>query len=129
MRSRPRRAPSPSVVSCSEWAKRELAGGVKVVSEWFPARERAFAIGLFNSGSTLGRSLRRRSWWASLRCGLAAAFLMTGAIGFAWLVLWVTTVRRRGTLRGRPASAGNAAPLARPAALTARCGRWSAAVC
>ena len=29
-------------------------GGVKAVSEWFPPKERAFAIGFFNSGSTLG---------------------------------------------------------------------------
>ncbi|MGC8794059.1 MAG: MFS transporter, partial [Bryobacteraceae bacterium] len=28
-------------------------GGVKAVSEWFPQRERAFAVGLFNSGSTV----------------------------------------------------------------------------
>ncbi|MGC9998570.1 MAG: MFS transporter [Bryobacteraceae bacterium] len=69
-------------------------GGVKVVSEWFPARERAFAIGLFNSGSTLGAVIAPPlvvgivALW-----GWQAAFLMTGAIGFAWLVLWVTTVR------------------------------------
>ncbi|MGD0579295.1 MAG: MFS transporter [Bryobacteraceae bacterium] len=69
-------------------------GGVKVVSEWFPARERAFAIGLFNSGSTLGAVIAPPlvvsivSLW-----GWQAAFLMTGAIGFAWLALWLATVR------------------------------------
>lgn len=68
-------------------------GGVKVVSEWFPIRERAFAIGLFNSGSTLGAVIAPPlvvgivALW-----GWQAAFLMTGAIGFVWLALWLTTV-------------------------------------
>ena len=35
-------------------------GGVKVVSEWFPPKERAFAIGFFNSGSTLGAVIADR---------------------------------------------------------------------
>jgi MFS family permease len=36
-------------------------GGVKAISEWFPARERAFAMGLFNSGSCLGAVVDRFS--------------------------------------------------------------------
>ena len=68
-------------------------GGVKVVSEWFPVRERAFAIGFFNSGSTLGAVIAPplvvalASHW-----GWQAAFVATGAIGFAWLALWLLTV-------------------------------------
>jgi ACS family hexuronate transporter-like MFS transporter len=31
-----------------------FSGGMKVVSEWFPARERAFAVGVFNAGSMIG---------------------------------------------------------------------------
>jgi len=69
-------------------------GGVKVVSEWFPVRERAFAIGLFNSGSTLGAVIAPPLVVAiAARWGWQAAFLMTGAVGFAWLVLWLATVR------------------------------------
>jgi MFS transporter, ACS family, hexuronate transporter len=32
---------------------------IKAVAEWFPKKERAFATGLFNSGSNIGRSLHR----------------------------------------------------------------------
>ncbi|MGO8700265.1 MAG: MFS transporter [Limisphaerales bacterium] len=36
---------------------------VKVISEWFPKRERAFASGLFNSGAAIGAVVARRHWW------------------------------------------------------------------
>jgi len=69
-------------------------GGVKVVSEWFPGRERAFAIGLFNSGSTLGAVIAPPLVVAiAARWGWQAAFVATGAVGFAWLALWLATVR------------------------------------
>ena len=31
-----------------------FSGGMKVVSQWFPVRERAFAVGIFNSGTMIG---------------------------------------------------------------------------
>ena len=68
-------------------------GGVKVISEWFPARERAFAIGFFNSGSTLGAVIAPPLVaWIALRWGWQAAFLLTGTIGFCWLVVWLATM-------------------------------------
>lgn len=64
-------------------------GGVKAVSEWFPARERAFAIGLFNSGSCLGAVVAPPLvTWIALTWGWRAAFLLTGALGFLWLIAW-----------------------------------------
>jgi ACS family hexuronate transporter-like MFS transporter len=70
-------------------------GAVKAVSEWFPARERAFAIGLFNSGSTVGATVAPPLVaWLALGYGWRNAFLITGALGFFWLVLWLVLYRR-----------------------------------
>jgi len=62
----------------------------KAVSEWFPRRERGWAVALFDSGSSVGAALatvivpflylRFGSW--------RPAFLITGALGFLWLILW-----------------------------------------
>ena len=69
-------------------------GGVKAVSEWFAPRERAFAIGFFNSGSTLGAVIAPPLVaWIALNWGWRAAFLLTGSLGFLWLVLWQATYR------------------------------------
>lgn len=70
-------------------------GGVKAVSEWFPARERAFAIGLFNSGSCLGAVVAPPLVsWIALTWSWRAAFLLTGALGFVWLAAWLALYRR-----------------------------------
>lgn len=69
-------------------------GGVKVVSEWFPPKDRAFAIGFFNGGSTLGAVIAPPLvTWIALRWGWRQAFILTGALGFVWLVLWLATYR------------------------------------
>jgi MFS transporter, ACS family, hexuronate transporter len=69
-------------------------GGVKVVSEWFPPKERAFAIGFFNSGSTLGAVFTPPLvTWIALRWGWRRAFVLTGALGFVWLAVWLATYR------------------------------------
>jgi ACS family hexuronate transporter-like MFS transporter len=67
-------------------------GGVKVVSEWFPPKERAFAIGFFNSGSTLGAVFAPPVVaWVALHWGWRQAFVLTGSLGFLWLLLWLGT--------------------------------------
>jgi ACS family hexuronate transporter-like MFS transporter len=62
---------------------------VKAVAEWFPKRERAFATGIFNSGTNVaamaGPPLIA---WIYSAYGWQEAFFWTGATGFAWLVLW-----------------------------------------
>jgi MFS transporter, ACS family, aldohexuronate transporter len=69
-------------------------GGVKVVSEWFPPRQRAFAIGFFNSGSTLGAVFTPPLvTWIALRWGWRQAFVLTAALGFVWLAVWLATYR------------------------------------
>src|ERR1700736_6502107 len=63
--------------------------GVKVVSEWFPAEERALAAGIFNTGSSVGAILAPPVVaWILLTWGWPAAFLSIGILGFIWLLIW-----------------------------------------
>ena len=60
---------------------------IKTVSEWFPKPERAFAIGIFNSGSNVGAIITPLLVpWIALTWGWRAAFLCTGALGLLWIV-------------------------------------------
>ncbi|HEX5791044.1 MAG TPA: MFS transporter [Luteolibacter sp.] len=62
---------------------------VKVISEWFPRRERALATGIFNSGSNVGAILAPLTVpWLTLHLGWQATFLILGAIGFLWIAVW-----------------------------------------
>lgn len=62
---------------------------IKTIAEWFPKRERAFATGLFNSGSNVGAIVAPAIVpWIALTIGWRWAFIITGALGFIWVVLW-----------------------------------------
>jgi MFS transporter, ACS family, hexuronate transporter len=62
---------------------------IKTVAEWFPKKERAFATGLFNAGSNVGAILAPLLVpWIALTWGWQEAFIMVGAIGFAWIIFW-----------------------------------------
>jgi ACS family hexuronate transporter-like MFS transporter len=64
-------------------------GGVKAVSEWFPMRERALAVGIFNAGTAIGGALAvPLVSWVALTLGWRFAFLVTGALGFVWVAAW-----------------------------------------
>lgn len=63
--------------------------GIKAVTEWFPAKERAFAIGVFNAGANIGAvvtplvvPLMVVAW------GWRMAFVITGVVSFVWLIAW-----------------------------------------
>ena len=63
---------------------------IKSVAEWFPKRERAFATGLFNSGTNVGALVAPLVVPPlAAAYGWRAAFLFTGAIGLLWLSLWL----------------------------------------
>ena len=63
---------------------------VKSVAEWFPKKDRAFATGLFNSGATVGAITAPIIVSAiTLSLGWRWAFIITGALGFIWVVLWL----------------------------------------
>lgn len=62
---------------------------VKVVAEWFPARERALASGIFNSGAAIGAVIAPPLVAALvLTIGWQAAFVVVGVLGYLWLAGW-----------------------------------------
>src|SRR5689334_13841540 len=64
---------------------------IKTVAEWFPQRERAFATGLFNAGTNIGALITPLTVpFITARLGWYWAFVITGLLGFGWLVLWWT---------------------------------------
>ena len=68
---------------------------IKTVAEWFPKKERAFATGLFNAGSNVGAIVAPLTVpWIAATWGWQMAFIVTGAVGFVWLVFWLPMYRR-----------------------------------
>lgn len=64
--------------------------GMKATAEWFPAKERGFAGGLFNIGASVGSMLAPPLvGFAILTYNWQAAFVFTGGLGFIWAVLWL----------------------------------------
>ena len=66
---------------------------IKTVAEWFPKKERALATGIFNSGSNLGAMISALfvPWclvYFGADAGWKLAFIITGAVGFLWLIFW-----------------------------------------
>jgi ACS family hexuronate transporter-like MFS transporter len=66
-------------------------GATKAVAEWFPKKERGWAVALFDSGSSIGAAIAPvmivgiymalgRRWWP--------AFIVTGSLGLLWLIFW-----------------------------------------
>src|ERR1044072_3278820 len=63
---------------------------IKTVAEWFPKKERALATGIFNSGTNIGALVTPLVVpWITLTWGWRWAFILTGAIGFLWLICWL----------------------------------------
>jgi ACS family hexuronate transporter-like MFS transporter len=62
---------------------------IKATAEYFPKKERSFATGIFNSGSNIGAVLAPLTVpWIARNYGWEQAFVLIGAIGFIWLLLW-----------------------------------------
>ncbi|MDE2340728.1 MAG: MFS transporter, partial [Alphaproteobacteria bacterium] len=68
---------------------------LKAVAEWFPQRERALAIGIFNAGTNIGAVITPLIVpGLVLHYGWPAAFYVTGGFGLVWLLLWWILYRR-----------------------------------
>ena len=62
---------------------------IKTVAEWFPQKERALAVGIFNAGANIGAVAAPAVVpWLALVAGWQMAFIATGALGFIWIVVW-----------------------------------------
>ena len=69
-------------------------GAIKAVAEWFPQRERALAAGIFNAGTNTGAILTPLLVpWIALKYGWQWAFVVTGALGLLWLLIWIPLYR------------------------------------
>lgn len=83
----------------------------KIVSEWFPSRERALAIGFYTMGATVGATIApylvipiavydypaNMPWVNSLfghGTGWRMAFLITGIAGLFWVIPWLLLYRK-----------------------------------
>ena len=82
----------------------------KAVSEWFPAKERALAIGFYTMGATIGatvapyiviplathaysETMPAVASWLGQGTGWRLAFILTGAMGLVWLIPWLWLYR------------------------------------
>jgi ACS family hexuronate transporter-like MFS transporter len=62
---------------------------IKATAEYFPKKERSFATGIFNSGTTIGAILAPLTVpWITAQYGWEFTFLVIGGIGFLWLFAW-----------------------------------------
>lgn len=62
---------------------------IKTTAEWFPKKERAFATGIFNSGTNVGAILAPLTVpFIAAKWGWQWAFIITGSFGFLWLIFW-----------------------------------------
>lgn len=69
-------------------------GAVKANAEWFPARERALAQGIFNAGASVGAIISAPLIAVIfLWLGWKGTFLLVGALGFVWLLPWLAIYR------------------------------------
>jgi ACS family hexuronate transporter-like MFS transporter len=65
---------------------------VRASSEWFPQKERAYAIGWVNSGTTIGVILTAPTLWLFMQAfgfGWRETFIYSGAFGVVLLGLWL----------------------------------------
>jgi len=69
-------------------------GAAKLVGEWFPVKERALGMGIFNAGAALGGAVSPPIIaWLALAYGWRFTFVVTGVLGFAWLLVWAVLYR------------------------------------
>jgi len=70
-------------------------GAAKVVAEWFPQRERATGMAIFNGGASMGAVVGPLLVAAFLDpwIGWRKTFLVVGSLGFFWLIAWLIVYR------------------------------------
>jgi MFS transporter, ACS family, hexuronate transporter len=83
---------------------------IKAVAEWFAPRERAFATGIFNAGTSVGTIFTPLLLPVLVYSfGWRWSFVITAAIGFAWLAVWLSRYRAPRAGDGAPATVSIAA--------------------
>jgi ACS family hexuronate transporter-like MFS transporter len=63
---------------------------IKATAEWFPKKERALALGIFNSGANVGAIIAPAVVpLITITWGWRATFIFTGLLAFIWIVVWL----------------------------------------
>jgi ACS family hexuronate transporter-like MFS transporter len=74
---------------------------IKTVAEWFPKKERAFAAGIFNSGTNVGAIIAPLLVpLIAMAYGWKWAFIIPGLAGLVWLIFWVLHYQQPADHRG-----------------------------
>ena len=64
-------------------------GAAKAVAEWFPVKERAFGMSIFNGGSTIGAVVAPPIIvWVALHYGWRYAFFIGASLSLVLMLLW-----------------------------------------
>jgi ACS family hexuronate transporter-like MFS transporter len=94
-------------------------GAVKANAEWFPAKERALAQGIFNAGASVGAIISAPLIaLLFLWLGWKGTFLLVGVLGFIWLLPWLVIYRAGPDLHPWVSAAERALILDKPQAHT-----------
>ena len=65
-------------------------GSAKVVSEWFPGKERSLAFGIFNAGSSVGAVIAPPLIAAIIAvANWRWTFIISGLLGLVWVIVWL----------------------------------------
>jgi ACS family hexuronate transporter-like MFS transporter len=81
-----------------------FTAAAKAVSEWFPAREKGIAVGLYSMGGTIGAAIAAPLVsFLAIRYGWRSAFVATGSLGVLLSAVWFAVYRRP---EGMPGIAG-----------------------
>ena len=77
----------------------------RVVTTWFPERERATAVGFYTSGQFVGLAFLSPLLYALQQaCGWQMVFFVTGGIGIVWAAIWYLVYREPAEFRGANAA-------------------------
>lgn len=80
----------------------------KVVRQWFPSSERGLATAIFNAGTFAGPAFSAPLVaWLLLKVGWRMSFMMTGSLGFIWVILWLKFFRVPAECKWLPAEERN----------------------
>ena len=104
--------------------------GLRAIADWFPARERALATGIFNAGANVGAIVTPFLVpILVLAYGWRATFVITGVISLVWLVAWYVCYRSpAGSAKREAEDAADGAPPPRYLALLAQRETWAYAI-
>jgi ACS family hexuronate transporter-like MFS transporter len=67
-----------------------FSGATKVIAQWFPPRERALGVGIFNGGTMVGTIIATPLVvWLTREFGWRMAFVIPSALGLLWIIAWL----------------------------------------